>query len=45
MKENGFKRTKERSRGYSAHTITEADYADYIAPKPCYIVWNEQLLA
>ena len=53
IKENGFKLTKERSRRYSAKTITEADYADDIAllanappkPKPCYIVWNEPLQA
>ena len=32
MKENGFKLTKERSRKYPAHTITNADYADDIAP-------------
>ena len=31
MKENGFKQTKERSRRYSAQTITDADYADDIA--------------
>ena len=31
MKENGFKLTKERSRRYSAKTITDADYADDIA--------------
>ena len=31
MKENGFKLTKERSRRYSAQTITEADNADNIA--------------
>ena len=30
MKENGFKLTKERSRRYSAQTITYADYADDI---------------
>ena len=30
MKENGFKLTKERSRRYSAQTITDADYADNI---------------
>ena len=50
MKDNGFKLTKERSRRYPVQTITDADYADGIAlhlskPKPCYIVWNEQLLA
>ena len=28
MKENGFKLAKERSRRYSAQTITDADYAD-----------------
>ena len=28
IKENGFKLTKERSRRYSAKTITDADYAD-----------------
>ena len=26
MKDNGFKPTKERSKGYPAHTITGADY-------------------
>ena len=31
IKENGFKLTKERSRRYHAKTITDADYADYIA--------------
>ena len=31
MKENGFTQAKERSRRYSAQTITEADYADDIA--------------
>ena len=30
MKENGFKLTKERSRRYSAQTITDTDYADDI---------------
>ena len=53
MKDNGFKLTKERSRRYPAHTITDVDYADDIYAdeihllklKPCYIVWNEQLLA
>ena len=30
MKENGFKLTKERSRRYSAQTITDADYTDDI---------------
>ena len=34
MKDNGFKLTKERSRRYLAHTITDADYTDDIAP-PC----------
>ena len=28
MKDNGFKLTKERSRRYPAHTITDADYTD-----------------
>ena len=28
MKESGFKLIKERSRRYTAHTITDADYAD-----------------
>ena len=32
MKVNGFKLTKERSWRYSAQTITDADYADDIAP-------------
>ena len=31
MKDNGFELAKERSRNYSAQTITEADYADDIA--------------
>ena len=31
MKDNGFKLTKERSRIYPAHTITDVDYADDIA--------------
>ena len=31
IKENGFKLRKERSRRYPAKTITDADYADYIA--------------
>ena len=31
MKENGFKRAKERSRRYPAPTITDADYADDLA--------------
>ena len=31
IKENGFKLTKERSRRYSAKTITDADYADDVA--------------
>ena len=31
MKENGFKRAKERSRRYSAQTITDADYGDDMA--------------
>ena len=31
MKDNGFKLTKERSRRYPAHTITDADYANDIA--------------
>ena len=31
MKENGFKRAKERSRRYPTQTITDADYADDIA--------------
>ena len=30
IRENGFKLTKERSRGYPAKTITDADYADDI---------------
>ena len=28
MKDNGFKLTKERSRRYSAQTITDTDYPD-----------------
>ena len=31
IKENGFKLTKERSRSYTAKTITNADNADDIA--------------
>ena len=31
MKNYGFKLAKERSRGYPAQTITDADYADDIA--------------
>ena len=31
MKDNSFKLTKERSRKYPAHTITDANYADDIA--------------
>ena len=31
MKENGFTLKKERSRWYSAQTLTDADYADDIA--------------
>ena len=31
MKGNGFKVAKERSRGYTAQTIIDADYADDIA--------------
>ena len=31
MKDNGFKLTKERSRRYTAQTITNTDYADDIA--------------
>ena len=31
MKDIGFKSTKERSKKYSAQTITDADYADDIA--------------
>ena len=31
MKKIGFKLTKERSRKYSARTITDADYTDDIA--------------
>ena len=31
MKDNGFKLTKERSRRYSAQTITDVDYASDIA--------------
>ena len=31
MKENGFKLTNERSRGYPVQTITDADYANDIA--------------
>ena len=53
MKDNGFQPAKEISRRYPAQTITNVGYADDIAllantlpkPNPCYIVWNEQLLA
>ena len=50
MKDNGFNLTKERSRRYPAQTIMEVDYANDIALnlsklKPCYIVWNEQVVA
>ena len=31
MKDNGFKLTKERSRRYPAHTITDAAYTNDIA--------------
>ena len=31
MKNNGLKLTKERSRRYPAHTITDVDYGDDIA--------------
>ena len=31
IRENGFQLTKKRSRMYPAKTITDADYADYIA--------------
>ena len=31
IKENGFELTKKRSRKYTAKTITDTDYADYIA--------------
>ena len=31
IKENGFELTKKKSRRYPAKTITDADYADYIA--------------
>ena len=31
MKENGFKRTKERSRTYPAQTFTDTDFASNIA--------------
>ena len=44
IKENGFKPTKERNRRYPAQTITD----EIIHPpntKPCYIVWNKQLVA
>ena len=32
MKDNGFKLTTERSKRYSAQTITDADYPDDITP-------------
>ena len=31
MKDNGFKLAKERSRSFTAQTITDVDYADDIA--------------
>ena len=31
MKDNGFKQTKERTRRYTVHIITDADYTDDIA--------------
>ena len=31
IRDNGFELTKKRSRRYPAKTITDADYADYIA--------------
>ena len=44
MKENGFKLAKERSRGYPAQTITDADYADDIALLPNTPAQAESLL-
>ena len=54
MKGNGFKLTKERSRKYPTHTITDADYTDdttVLANTPAqaesmlHSLHNEQLLA
>ena len=49
IRENGFVLTKKRRRRYPTKTITDANYADYIAilkihptkPKHNCIVWNE----
>ena len=53
IKYNSFKLAKEKSRKYPTQTITNTNYANDLAflastpprPNPCYIVWNEQLLA
>ena len=44
IKENGFKLTKKRSRGYPAKTITDADYADDTALMANVPVQAETLL-
>ena len=44
MKDVGFKLTKERSRRYLVHTITDADYADDIALQTKTPVQTETLL-
>ena len=44
MKGNGFKLTKERSRRYSAQTITDVDYANDIALLPNVPARAETLL-
>ena len=44
MKENGFTLAKERSRRYTAQTITDADYADDIALLANTLAQAESLL-
>ena len=44
MKDNGFKLAKERSGRYLAQTITNADYADDIAPLANTLALTETLL-
>ena len=44
MKENCFKLAKERSRRYPVQTITDADYADDIAPRENSPTQAESLL-
>ena len=44
MKDNGLKLAKERSRRYSAQTITDADYADDIALQADTLAQAETLL-